>query len=726
MTTPITDILTNAMRRARSNPGNQRDVDFAALAEIVAAISPTPNPQLPPGMTFAPNAATIGHVAESHVSARVGHLLDVVAARDATLAELRGEIERWSGCAATLRAEIHKLTGDLARATEDRDAEWQRRLMPLHVGYDGDGCDSGDPIDWSLAAIGIAQTRSEDERAELRADLARVTMERDDSRGSWDRVASNVNALLLSLGLDCNGSMPALLEKSKQLVADRDRLTVQVRALEDGCAAVSALVREAEARGMRRGFEIAADWWAGEHAAEEHPACIELRDAIAALGTSAVPTPCSALFTGDGGKRRCTRTQHGADTKHSDGQHEEDAVPSDAHRTTSTAVSYDTKTGVQRISGVTIDHRTDVTRPVTFPSPLPDGWVQVDAGTIERRVPPAPRPTYHDDDTTNDEVYIEHAYWLFDADRAGRWVDTGDGKRTRMPMAERDAFKGQMRALLKRQERPALTVERLAEALLSDEAIELSSDDTNNIDRCAGDAARRIIARVNATPERQAELAKCKAATMANQEPERRTAEEFARDEHGAELRDPKPGDAPPCVFCAAPNARGHRSVLRPVGGAWCGECDAKGPPLPEVQCSACKRMARNVYEDRRCEHCGSVVFAPDYSPTVSAPSDEELAEVFYAVAAALEAAGRRPVVPWSKALPNVKALTTAGIRAIRAQLYPVVDDSIRRLVDGLDVRRRSGFQFGKDSVLDDVLDRLMRKVGLPAEPRDPIGGDRV
>jgi hypothetical protein len=57
-------------------------------------------------------------------------------------------------------------------------------------------------------------------------------------------------------------------------------------------------LRGAEERGMRRGFDIAADWWSHEGDgssrdpdAEGHPSRIELRDAIAAIATAAPSSP---------------------------------------------------------------------------------------------------------------------------------------------------------------------------------------------------------------------------------------------------------------------------------------------------------------------------------------------------------------------------------------------------------------------------------------------------
>jgi hypothetical protein len=44
-------------------------------------------------------------------------------------------------------------------ALASRDDEWQQRLAELHIGFSGDGCDSGDPIDWSIAAIRMKMNR---------------------------------------------------------------------------------------------------------------------------------------------------------------------------------------------------------------------------------------------------------------------------------------------------------------------------------------------------------------------------------------------------------------------------------------------------------------------------------------------------------------------------------------------------------------------------------------
>lgn len=53
-----------------------------------------------------------------------------------------------------LRTAIARAISD---ATDKRDAEWQKRIAPLHPNRTGDGCDSGDPIDWTFAALMLAR-----------------------------------------------------------------------------------------------------------------------------------------------------------------------------------------------------------------------------------------------------------------------------------------------------------------------------------------------------------------------------------------------------------------------------------------------------------------------------------------------------------------------------------------------------------------------------------------
>jgi hypothetical protein len=66
------------------------------------------------------------------------------------------------GSTAWLVVEQRRLAADVDRIRDARDAEWQRRLMPLHEGFDGDGCESGDPIDWSVSALWQHRAADED------------------------------------------------------------------------------------------------------------------------------------------------------------------------------------------------------------------------------------------------------------------------------------------------------------------------------------------------------------------------------------------------------------------------------------------------------------------------------------------------------------------------------------------------------------------------------------
>ena len=69
---------------------------------------------------------------------------------------------RYLDCAASdLLAVVTSLYETRARAISDataaRDAEWQKRIAPLRPNRTGDGCDSGDPIDWTFAALMLAR-----------------------------------------------------------------------------------------------------------------------------------------------------------------------------------------------------------------------------------------------------------------------------------------------------------------------------------------------------------------------------------------------------------------------------------------------------------------------------------------------------------------------------------------------------------------------------------------
>lgn len=66
----------------------------------------------------------------------------------------------------------------------------------------------------------------------------------------------------------------------------------------------------------------------------------------------------------------------------------------------------------------------------------------IPSGTVRLTVSDAPIK-YHDDDTSDPDVALEHAYWKFDAWRAGRDRAPGLG-----PMDERDAFKAAVRLYL--------------------------------------------------------------------------------------------------------------------------------------------------------------------------------------------------------------------------------------------------------------------------------------
>ena len=69
--------------------------------------------------------------------------------------EHRGEASaRMRSAADHLRTAIARAIND---ATGKRDAEWQKRIAPIHPNRTGDGCDSGDPIDWTFAALMLAR-----------------------------------------------------------------------------------------------------------------------------------------------------------------------------------------------------------------------------------------------------------------------------------------------------------------------------------------------------------------------------------------------------------------------------------------------------------------------------------------------------------------------------------------------------------------------------------------
>ena len=63
--------------------------------------------------------------------------------------------------------------GKLEKALEQRDIEWQEHLAYLHEGFSGDGCESGDPRDWTAAAISMRINRMQDRIDELEEDRAR-------------------------------------------------------------------------------------------------------------------------------------------------------------------------------------------------------------------------------------------------------------------------------------------------------------------------------------------------------------------------------------------------------------------------------------------------------------------------------------------------------------------------------------------------------------------------
>jgi hypothetical protein len=72
---------------------------------------------------------------------------------------------------AELTAERDALRQRLAEAEGERDTldtGWQQHLAYLHPNRTGDGCDSGDPRDWTAAAIGLTMRDLENERDEAR------------------------------------------------------------------------------------------------------------------------------------------------------------------------------------------------------------------------------------------------------------------------------------------------------------------------------------------------------------------------------------------------------------------------------------------------------------------------------------------------------------------------------------------------------------------------------
>ena len=97
---------------------------------------------------------------------------DVEAAIDAYEARVTSLVTSMTGRAADDAAAVDVARNDLraaiAEARTARDVEWQARIAPLHPSRTGDGCDSGDPIDWTVAALRLTRNDADDAIAEAR------------------------------------------------------------------------------------------------------------------------------------------------------------------------------------------------------------------------------------------------------------------------------------------------------------------------------------------------------------------------------------------------------------------------------------------------------------------------------------------------------------------------------------------------------------------------------
>ena len=116
-------------------------------------------------------------------------------------------------------AEIARLTAELAaaravppdveEAIDARDAEWQNRIATFHQGFDGDGCESGDPIDWTLSALSQAKCTVEDAVGDFIEGHAKRLC--DAAGGVWhdeyDSWSSQVHDVLNHLRADADGTV---------------------------------------------------------------------------------------------------------------------------------------------------------------------------------------------------------------------------------------------------------------------------------------------------------------------------------------------------------------------------------------------------------------------------------------------------------------------------------------------------------------------------------------
>lgn len=131
-------------------------------------------------------------------------------------------------CREVLLSQLRQERTARQAAEAASDVGWQQHLVELHVGYTGDGCESGDSRDWTAAAIGLrirdlenARDEARDDQREARGDVERLRQTLLETEETFSRTQNNLGRLA---------------EQIATLTAERDalrgHLTTTLKAIE--------------------------------------------------------------------------------------------------------------------------------------------------------------------------------------------------------------------------------------------------------------------------------------------------------------------------------------------------------------------------------------------------------------------------------------------------------------------------------------------------------------
>lgn len=186
-----------------NSPEADRSLDLAR--GIVALRNAAPHLIAEARAAVALRVAVEEREADMHMRIRAGYDKAVADAWRAEVAKRDSEIARLTAELAAARA----VSPDVEAAIDARDAEWQNQIATFHEGFDGDGCESGDPIDWTLSALGQAKCTVEDAVGDFIEGHAKRLC--DAAGGVWhdeyDSWASQVHDVLNHLRADADGTV---------------------------------------------------------------------------------------------------------------------------------------------------------------------------------------------------------------------------------------------------------------------------------------------------------------------------------------------------------------------------------------------------------------------------------------------------------------------------------------------------------------------------------------